>query len=253
MVVSFENKVALVTGGASGIGRATALAYGRAGARVVVADVQVEAGRETARLIEAAGSEAFFIQVDVSKGGEVEEMVRQTIAAFGRLDMAHNNAGIEPVMASIADSSETDWDRVVSINLKGIWLCLKHEIPPMLEQGGGAIVNTASVVGLLGQTNMASYVASKHGVIGLTRAAALEYAAAGIRVNAVCPAIVATPMLDRFTEGDAEVAAELTADYPMKRLIDPQEVADAVLWLSSNRASYLNGHALVLDGGFSIQ
>ncbi len=250
---TLANKVALVTGGGSGIGRATALAFARAQAQVVVVDAQSEGGHETVRLIQDTGSDAIFVQADVSRASDVESMVRQTIATYGRLDVAHNNAGVEPEMASISESSEADWDRVIAVNLKGIWLCLKYEIAAMLQHGGGALVNTASVVGFLGQRDMASYVASKHGVLGLTKAAALEYADAGIRVNAVCPAIVATPMLDRFTGGDDRVASALTAGYPVKRLIDPQEVADAVLWLCSERASYLNGHALVLDGGFSIQ
>lgn len=250
---ALADKVALVTGGGSGIGRATALAFAHAQARVVVSDVDREGGLETVALIRDAGREALFVQADVSRSGDVDSMVRQTISAYGRLDVAHNNAGVEPVMASISESSEADWDRVIGINLKGVWLCLKYEIAAMLQHGGGSIVNSASVVGFLGQRDMASYVASKHGVLGLTKTAALEYADAGIRVNAVCPAIVATPMLDRFTGGDAKVAAALTASYPVKRLIAPQEVADAVLWLSSEKASYLNGHALVLDGGFSIQ
>ena len=253
MAESFENKVALVTGGASGIGRATALAFADAGAKVVVADVQVEGGNQTVQLIEQAGGEAHFIKTDVSKADEVQRMVGQTIQTYHRLDIAHNNAGVEPQVAATADITEADWDRVIGINLKGVWLCLKYEIPAMLRQGGGSIVNTSSVVGFLGQPNMACYVACKHAVLGLTRTAALEYAGAGIRVNAVCPAIVATPMLDRFTQGDAEVAAELTADYPLRRPIDPREVAEAVLYLSSGKASYLNGHSLVLDGGFSIQ
>ena len=156
-------------------------------------------------------------------------------------------------MASLVESTEEDWDRVMAVNLKGMWLCLKYELPPMLKQMSGAIVNSASVVSVLGQRDMAAYVASKHGVLGLTRAAALECADDGVRVNAVCPAIVATPMLERFTRGDAQVAATLTANYPIKRLITPQEVAEAVVWLCSDRAAYLNGHALMIDGGFSIQ
>ena len=169
------------------------------------------------------------------------------------MDIAYNNAGIEPPVAKMADIVEEDWDKVISINMKSIWLCMKYEIKAMLERGGGAIVNMASVVGFLGQPEMASYVAGKHAVLGLTRTAALEYVADNIRVNAVCPAIVDTPMVERFTKGDAEVVAALTAQYPMKRLLDPQEVADAVLWLCSDKASYLNGHSLVMDGGFSIQ
>ena len=250
---TLAGKVALVTGAASGIGRATALAFAQAQASVVVSDLDGEGGRDTARRINDAGGEAIFVQADVSISSDVEEMVRRTVTAYGRLDVAHNNAGVEPANLSIPESGEEDWDRVIDINLKGIWLCMKHEIPAMLEGGGGSIVNTSSTVGLLGQSNMASYVASKHGVIGLTRAAALECVDAGIRVNAVCPAVVATSMFDRFTQGDAALASSLAAALPMKRLLDPQEVADAVLWLSSHKAAYLNGHALVIDGGLSIQ
>ena len=253
MAQSMDGKVTLVTGAGSGIGRASALLFAERGAKVVVADVHGEAANETARQIETAGGESVSVEADVSIAGEVEEMVQRTISSYGRLDVAHNNAGIECEMASFIDSTEEDWDRVLAVNLKGVWLCMKQELSPMVEQGGGAIVNTASVVSLLGQPDMASYVASKHGVLGLTRAAALEYAAAGVRVNAVCPAIVATPMVDRFTQGDPEVTAQLTASYPIKRLIEPREVAKAVVWLSSDEASYLNGHSLVMDGGFSIQ
>ncbi len=250
---TLADKVTLVTGAGSGIGRASALAFAQARAKVVASDVDSKGGLETVRLIRDAGGEAIFVQADVSKSCDVENMVRLTVAEYGRLDAAHNNAGVEPANASILDSSEEDWDRVIDINLKGVWLSMKHEIPAMLEQGGGSIVNTSSTVGHLGQSNMASYVASKHGVIGLTRAVALEFVHVGIRVNAVCPAVVATSMFERFTRGDDHVASTLISGLPMKRLIEPQEVADAVLWLSSDKAAYLNGHALVIDGGLSIQ
>ena len=240
-------------GAATGIGRATALAFASAGAKVVVADIDEEAGRETVQTIRDGGGEANFVQADVSASSDVANMVGQVFTTYGRLDMAHNNAGIEAAKTAIVESSEEDWDRVIDINLKGVWLCMKQQIAVMLEQGGGSIVNTASTVGILAQPNMASYVASKHGVIGLTKAAAIEYVDSNIRVNAVCPAVVATPMFDRYTKGDAALAAELEGALPMKRLIDPQEVAAAVLWLSSESASYLNGHALVIDGGLSIQ
>lgn len=245
--------VALLTGAATGIGRATALAFASAGAKVVVADIDEGAGRETVQIIRDGGGEATFVQADVSASSDVANMVGQVLTTYGRLDMAHNNAGIEAAKTAIVESSEEDWDRVIDINLKGVWLCMRQQIAVMLEQGGGSIVNTASTVGILAQPNMASYVASKHGVIGLTKAAAVEYVDSNIRVNAVCPAVVATPMFDRYTKGDAALAAELEGALPMKRLIDPQEVAAAVLWLSSESASYLNGHALVIDGGLSIQ
>ena len=250
---TLADKVALVTGAGSGIGRASALAFAQARAKVVVCDVDSKSGLETVRLIRDAGGEALFVQADVSKSSDVENMVRLTVAEYGRLDVAHNNASVEPANASILDSSEEDWNRVIDINLKGVWLSMKHEIPAMLEQGGGSIVNTSSTVGHLGQSNMASYVASKHGVIGLTKAVALEFVDAGIRVNAVCPAVVATSMFERFTRGDDHVASTLISSLPMKRLIKPQEVANSVLWLSSDKAAYLNGHALVIDGGLSIQ
>lgn len=253
MAEYFENKIAIVTGGGSGIGRTCALTFAGAGAKVVVADVQAEGGNATVALINGNGDEATFVETDVSVAKDVESLISRTVATYGGLDMAYNNAGIEPPVAKTADIVEEDWDNVISINMKSIWLCMKYEIKAMLERGGGAIVNMASVVGFLGQPEMASYVAGKHAVLGLTRTAALEYVADNIRVNAVCPAIVDTPMVDRFTNGDAEVVAALTAQYPIKRLLDPQEVADAVLWLCSDKASYLNGHSLVMDGGFSIQ
>ncbi len=252
-LTGIADKVALVTGAASGIGRATALAFAQVRAKVVAADVNGEGGTETVRLIRDNGGDAMYAQADVSQAGDVAHLVGQTLSAYGSIDLAHNNAGIDPPNASLTEINEGDWDRVIDINLKGVWLCMKHQIPAMLEQGGGSIVNTASTVGILAQPDMAGYVASKHGVIGLTRAAAVEYVGANIRVNAVCPAVAATPMFDRFAKRDAAAAATLADSLPMKRLLEPHEVAAAVLWLSSDSASYLNGHALVLDGGLSIQ
>jgi len=249
----FAGKVALLTGAATGIGRATALAFATAGAKVVVADIDERAGRETVQIIRDGGGDATFVQVDVSQTGDVADMVGQALSAYGRLDVAHNNAGVEAAKATSHEISEEDWDRVIDINLKGVWLCMKQQIAVMVEQGGGANGNTASTVGMRAHPNMAAYVASKHGVIGLTKAAAFEYVDKNIRVNAVCPAVVATPMFDRYTKGDDALAAELESALPMKRLIEPHEVAAAVLWLSSKSASYLNGHALVIDGGLSIQ
>jgi len=253
MSETFSGQVVLVTGAAAGIGRATAQLFAARGSTVVVVDVAVEEGQRTVELIEQSGGTATFLRCDVSVAGDVEAMVKETVARYGRLDVAFNNAGTECEMAAISEATEEDWDRVISINLKGIWLCMKYEIPVMIRQGHGAIVNSSSVVGLLGQPNMASYVASKHGVVGLTRAAALECAASSIRVNAVCPAIVDTPMLRRYTGGDVQQAAELTSQYPTPRITQPEEVASAVLWLCSAGASYVNGHSLMIDGGLSVQ
>ncbi len=246
----FHGKVALITGAGSGIGRATALAFARAGARVAVADVTVAGGEETVRQITAAGGEARFVRCDVSKGAEVERMVAETVAAFGRLDCAFNNAGVEGAQAPTADSTPDNWDRVIGVNLSGVYYCLRAEIPALLRGGGGAIVNCASVAGLVGFAGSAAYTASKHGVLGLTRAAALEYATQGIRVNAVCPGVIQTPMIERFTGNNPQAQAAMVALEPIGRVGRPEEIADAVLWLCSERASFMVGHALAVDGGF---
>jgi NAD(P)-dependent dehydrogenase (short-subunit alcohol dehydrogenase family) len=253
MTARLEGKVALVTGAGAGIGRASARALATAGARVVVADVDPAGGEETVRLIREAGSEALFVRADVSKGADVEAMVGRTIEAFGRLDCAHNNAGIAEARALSADMSEEVFDRTIAINLKGTWLCMKHEIPRMLAQGGGAIVNTSSVVGLVGVGLQAAYVASKHAVVGLTQAAALEYAQAGIRVNAVCPGAVRTPALESFMRADPRSERYMIAQHPLGRLGTPEEIAEAVVWLCSAAASFVTGHALVVDGGVMAQ
>ncbi len=248
-----EGKAALVTGASSGIGRATALVFAREGAKVVVADVVVAGGEETVRLIKTVGGEAIFIKADVSKAAEVEAMVNTAVAAYGRLDCAHNNAGIEGAMSTTADYTEEDWDRVISINLKGVWLCMKSEIAQMLKQGGGAVVNTASGAGLVGLANMSAYVASKHGVVGLTKTAALEYAKAGIRVNAVCPGVIQTPMVARVTGRQPQLAEALVAAEPVGRVGQPEEIAEAVVWLCSEAASFVTGHAMAVDGGYVAQ
>jgi NAD(P)-dependent dehydrogenase (short-subunit alcohol dehydrogenase family) len=245
-----KGKVALVTGAASGIGRATALAFARAGARVVVADLDGRHGEETVALIRAERGEASFVGVDVSSSAQVERMVAQTFDAWGRLDVAFNNAGIEGTMASTAELSESEWDRVIAVNLKGIWLCMRHEIPRMLAGGGGAIVNCSSVAGLIGFAGEAAYVASKHGIVGLTKTAALEYARSGIRINAVCPGVIDTPMIERATAGKPELAGQLVAGQPIGRLGRPEEIAAAVLWLASDAASFVTGAALPVDGGW---
>ncbi len=253
MALRLEDKVALVTGGGSGIGRATALVFAREGAKVVVADVLTEGGEETVQRIKEAGGKAIFVKTDVSKAAEVVALVDSAVSTYGRLDYAFNNAGIEGNMAPTADCTEENWDRVIDINLKGVWLCMKYEIPEMLKRGGGAIVNTASVAGLIGFQGSPAYCASKGGVIQLTKVAALEYATRGIRVNAVCPGIIRTPMVERATGGKPELEVQFTALEPVGRMGAPEEVAEAVVWLCSDAASFVTGHPMVVDGGFVAQ
>jgi NAD(P)-dependent dehydrogenase (short-subunit alcohol dehydrogenase family) len=249
MVPQFSGKVALVTGAGSGIGRASALAFARHGAKVVVGDVAAEAGEETAALARAENTDAIFVRADVSRRADVEALVRAAVDQYGRLDCAHNNAGVPGPQALLADYTEEAWDQVIDINLKGIWLCMKYEIQQMLRQGGGVIVNTASVAGLRGSQGVAAYVASKHAVVGLTRAAALEYARDGIRVNSVAPGTISTPMLDRFTAGDELMLEQFARSEPMGRLGTPEEIAQAVLWLCSDGSSFVTGATLAVDGG----
>ena len=249
MTLRLEGKIALVTGGSSGIGRAAALAFAAEGARVVVADVNPEGGAETIEMIGSAGGEAMFILTDVSQASQVEAMVSQTIEAYGRLDYAYNNAGVGHPRRFTADCDEDDWDRVININLKGVWLCMKYEIPPMLRQGKGAIVNAASTLGLVGRDNRSAYTASKHDVVGLTKVAALEYANAGIRVNAVCPGFILTPVVERAWLHNPKAEAQPNAAQPMGRPGTPEDVAKAVVWLCSDAASFVTGQAMVVDGG----
>lgn len=248
-----EGKVALVTGSGSGIGRQSALAFGREGAKVVVADVTVEGGQETVKMIKAAGGDAAFVKCDVSKAADVEAAVKFTVDTFGKIDCAHNNAGIEGPTRPTADISEADWDKLLGINLKGVFLSMKYEIPQMLAGGGGAIVNTASIAGLVGFPGLASYTASKYGVNGLTKAAALEYAKAGLRVNSVCPGIINTSMIERLIAETPEMEAGLLAGTPMGRLGEPSEIGEAVVWLCSDRASFVTGHNMAVDGGYTAQ
>lgn len=253
MALRLEGKVALVTGGGSGIGRATALVFAREGAKVVVADVLTEGGEGTVSRIRDAGGKAIFVKTDVSKATEVMALVDSAVSTYGRLDCAFNNAGIEGNMAPTADCTEDNWDRVIDINLKGVWLCMKYEIPEMIKQGDGAIVNTASVAGLVGFQGSPAYCASKGGVIQLTKTAALEYATKGVRINAVCPGIIRTPMVERVTSGKPEVEAQFAALEPVGRMGAPGEVAEAVVWLCSDAASFVTGHPMVVDGGFVAQ
>jgi len=246
-------KVAIVTGGGSGIGRASALAFAREGAKVVVADVVVEGGEETVRLIQHNGGAAIFVKTNVSKAAEVEALVARAVLTYGRLDCAHNNAGIEGPGATTVDYAEESWERVLAINLTGVWLCMKYEIPQMLKQGSGAIVNTASTAGLVGYPRGSAYVASKHGVVGLTKTAALEYAKSGIRVNAVCPGAIDTPMMWRITDHLPQRAARMAAAEPVGRMGQPAEIAEAVVWLCSEAASFVTGHAMAVDGGMTAQ
>src|SRR5215217_5043496 len=251
----FAGKVAFVTGGASGIGRAAALAFARQGASVVVADVSDEGNQETARLIEKEGGRALAVRCDVRRGEEVKAALDKTMEVFGRLDAAFNNAGIEPKKpAPTAEYDEDEWNRIIDIDLRGVFLCMKHEIPLMLKHGGGgAIVNTSSGAGVIGIKGSPAYTAAKHGVIGLTKAAALDYAAQNLRVNAVCPGYIDTPMMGRFTGGTAEGRAKVTSEEPIGRMGKPEEIASAVLWLCSDTAAFVVGHAMVIDGGQTVQ
>ena len=244
-------KVALVTGGASGIGRAAAGMFAMEGLRVAVADMDNEGGEETVRQIEQSGGKAFFIKVDVSDPVEAEGMIKTVIDAYGRLDKAFNNAGVEGTANVLThDYTEDIWDQVVRINLKGVWLCMKYEIPEMLKQGAGAIVNTSSIAGLKANAiNGAAYIASKHGVIGLTRTSALEYARRNIRVNAVCPGAIHTPMAERILGVDYRSDEQYFDRLPTGRMGTPTEIAEAVVWLCSDAASYVTGHSMAVDGG----
>jgi NAD(P)-dependent dehydrogenase (short-subunit alcohol dehydrogenase family) len=247
---SFEGKVALVTGGAGGIGKATAIAFAKAGASVVVADRDAQAGRQVAEDIVAAGGRAAFVQVDVTRRDEVKDMVAFTVERFGRLDAAFNNAGIEIEAKPTHECDEDTFDLVMGVNVKGVWLCMKHEITQMLAQGGGgAIVNTASVAGLIGAPMMPAYCASKHAVVGLTKTAAAEYGRQKIRVNAVCPGVINTPMMERAFAADPRRQQRMERVHLLKRIGEPQEIANAVLFLCSDAASFVTGHPMAVDGG----
>jgi NAD(P)-dependent dehydrogenase (short-subunit alcohol dehydrogenase family) len=249
---SFAGKVAFVTGAGSGMGRTTALAFAREGASVVLADVSDQGNQETARMIEELGGRALAVGCDVTRSEHVEAALNQAVGAFGRLDVAFNNAGAEQKPSVTADVTEEEWDRILAINLRGVFLCMKYEIPLMLQGGGGAIVNNSSGAGVKAFGRGAAYAAAKHGVVGLTKDAALDYASSNIRINAVCPGIVDTEMMQRFTGGTTEGRDRVIAQEPIGRMGTPDEIAAAVLWLCSDAASFVIGHAMVVDGGQTV-
>jgi NAD(P)-dependent dehydrogenase (short-subunit alcohol dehydrogenase family) len=249
---SLAGKVAFVTGAASGIGRATALAFAREGANVVVADIDQRGNQDTVRMIEDLGGQAFAVNCDVTRSEDVQTALSRTVERFGRLDYAFNNAGAEQQPKPMADITEEEWDRIITVNLRSVFLCLKYEIPLMLQRGGGAIVNTSSGAGIKVFGRGASYAAAKHGVVGLTKDAALDYASLNIRINAVCPGIIDTEMMDRFTGGTVRERDRVIAQEPIGRMGRPDEIAATVVWLCSDAASFVTGHAMVADGGQTL-
>lgn len=248
-----DNKIALITGASSGIGRAAALLFAREGARLVLADVDVTGGEETGQMVTDKGGEAIFVRTDVSQAAQVEALVQRAVGEYGRLDCAFNNAGIAGLPVRMAEVPEDDFDRIMAVNVKGVWLCMKHEIPQMMAQGGGAIVNTASVAGLVGSHSLPIYGASKHAVVGMSKTAAVEYARKNIRVNCVCPAVIRTPMATGGLGEHSPFLDAAIAANPSRRLGEASEVAAAVLWLCSDAASFTTGAALTVDGGFTAQ
>ena len=254
MKISFENKVALVTGAGSGLGLATAKAFAEAGAAVALADWNEEAAQTVATEIAGRGHKAIAIRCDVSDDAQVAAMVKKTIEAFGRLDAAYNNAGVQNVLAETADTTPEDYDRVMGINLRGVWSSMKFELQEMRKQGTGAIVNCSSLGGLVGGAERGVYHAAKHGVLGFTKSAALEYAKQGIRINAICPGLIWTPMADQMVaSGQGEALKGMESAVPMGRVGRPEEIADAVLWLCSDKASYVTGQSISVDGGFIMR
>jgi len=248
-----EGKVALITGGGSGIGQATALLFGREGAKVLVADYNAEGGERTVKTIKEAGGTAIFHAADVSNPQDVDGLMHKVVETYGRLDCAFNNAGIEGQMGNTPECSLENWNRVIAINLTGVFLCMKYEIPLMLKHGGGSIVNTASAAGLVGLAGGSAYVAAKHGVAGLTKTAALEFAQKGIRVNAVCPGFIRTPMVERVLDKGTFSEEQIFAAEPMHRMGKPEEIAEAVLWLCSDASSFVTGLPMPVDGGYVAQ
>jgi NAD(P)-dependent dehydrogenase (short-subunit alcohol dehydrogenase family) len=249
---NLDGKVAFVTGAASGIGRATALAFAREGANVVVADIDQRGNQDTVRMIDDLGGQALAVNCDVTRSEDVRSALIKTVERFGRLDYAFNNAGAEQQPKPTADITEEEWDRIITINLRSVFLCLKYEIPLMLQHGGGAIVNTSSGAGIRVFGRGAAYAAAKHGVVGLTKDAALDYASSNIRINAICPGIIDTEMMDRFTGGTPEERDRVIAQEPIGRMGKPDEIAATVVWLCSDVASFVTGHAMVVDGGQTL-
>lgn len=253
MTISMRTKTALVTGAGSGIGQATAVAFARAGANVVMADIDARGGEATLALMDGLDGKHHFVTADVSKSSDVRRLVQTTVDVFGSLDFAFNNAGIQGELSQTADCSEDNWDHITGINLKGVWLCMKYEIEQMLKQGGGAIVNNSSNFGLVGSNGMPAYSAAKHGVVGLTKTAAIEYADRAIRVNAVCPGPVQTPLVEKIVAHQPEIVDAITDREPIGRMGQPDEIAAAVVWLCSDEASFVVGSVLPVDGGFVAQ
>ena len=251
MKTSLQNKVAIITGGSSGMGRQTALLFAQRGAKVVIADINETGGTSVAEEIRTQGGDALFIPTDVSSHESVAAMVNATVDQYGRLDCAFNNAGIEGKSTKLADCTEETWDRTIAVDLKGVWLCMKYEIPKMLESGGGSIVNTASVAGLGGAPGLPAYGAAKFGVVGLTKTAAVEYARKGIRVNAICPGVIRTPMVDRLFADNPKVQVAMEKAHPIGRIGEPQDIALGVAWLCSDESNFLTGQAIPFDGGMT--